>query len=103
MVQFGWHKVLSISASDWAKGSGKNLEDYIMVGVHGGVDFIRLIPPGTEVVVDFRTMMCPLLKELNLYKEPGTDMLHGFYKVEIVCHYYGTALIPKEKYEDRKS
>lgn len=93
--QFPLEKILTISASEYSQMSGKNLSEYIPVGVHADsinywVDptdyFASFVPKEAEIVVNYQ-----INRSLGEYKEsgPGTNA-RG---IQFTAH--GTALIPK--------
>jgi hypothetical protein len=89
-------QVLTISAAEYCKSSGKHLEDFVLEGVNvsssWGIDvFIRNVPLGTEVVVSYSSQ--------NRATYLGPRSYEGVAREGTMS---GTAMIPKSYYEKLK-
>jgi hypothetical protein len=85
--KLGLEKILPTSAGDYVESIGRKLSDYVFIRYShtlspNDINKARLVPDGTEVIVDYRIIH--LSSNGSLYSH------NQFYE-------YGTALIPKQK------
>ncbi len=76
--KFPLEKILTVTAGDYVKSVGKDLQSYSLVGVHSNesqLDFTKKVPENAEAVVDF-------------FLTPRATASYTSY-------FCGTALIPK--------